>query len=33
LRDVVLHQIQRIDGVRSSETAVVLDEIWPQRLS
>ena len=27
LRDVLLEQIQRIDGVRSTETVVILDEV------
>ena len=34
LRDVLLEQIQRIDGVRSTETVVILDEVrtasWTQ---
>jgi DNA-binding Lrp family transcriptional regulator len=37
LRDVALHELQQIDGVRSAETVVLLDEvdfadraIWPE---
>jgi DNA-binding Lrp family transcriptional regulator len=36
LRDVALHELQQIDGVRSAETIVLLDEVdqrdgplWP----
>jgi DNA-binding Lrp family transcriptional regulator len=31
LRDVILLEVQAVEGVRSSETAVVLDELWPRR--
>jgi len=28
LRDVLLEQVQRLDGVRSTETVLILDEAW-----
>ena len=31
LRDVLLEQIQQIDGVRSTETVIILDEVRSSR--